>query len=192
MATSIAATKTQVSTTVADLQALKTATDVKAAYAKVNQNTEGVKSHAAKVKSDYDAMKAQTDVFVETWQKEIASVQDPALKATAAKRFADVKIAFLEITNTLGAAKEAYQPFITSLEDIHKVLGNDVTPGGVKSVTPAIDKAIANSKALDTKLGEANTQIATLRGELGAAVEKKEEAKKQEGEKKEEKAPAAK
>ncbi|HEX3131981.1 MAG TPA: DUF2959 family protein, partial [Planctomycetota bacterium] len=141
MVTSIAATKTQVSTTVTDLEALKTATDVKAAYAKVAHDSESVKSNAAQVKSDYEDMKAKSDVYLETWQKEIASVQDPALKATAAERFSKVKIALIEITNGLGNAKDAYQPFVSSLDDVQKLLANDTTPGGVKAVTPAIDKA---------------------------------------------------
>lgn len=168
MATSAAvgSARADLSKTIGSLLHFKDGADAKATYAEFSASVAGMKSGAAEVKSSYESMQAKKDLYLDAWKKEISAVQDPALKATAAKRISDVQMSFLDITNAFGDAKASYDPFVVSVDSLQKVLVNDQTEAGVKAALPTIETAIAQGTEVSGKLAVISTQLDALSGKL--------------------------
>ena len=96
-----------------------------------------------------ERMRAQWQQYMTAWQNEIDRLSTPELQAGAVQRGQVVRENYARLRDAARAMQDAYQPFITQLRDIQRVLSLDLTPAGVEVAKPAFDaarKSAANVK----------------------------------------------
>jgi len=96
-----------------------------------------------------ERMRTQWQQYITAWENEIGRLSTPELQAGAAQRGEVIRENYERLRDAARAMQEAYQPFITQLRDIQRVLSLDLTPAGVEVARPAFDaarKSAANVK----------------------------------------------
>ena len=98
------------------------------------------------------AMRENARAYVAKWEKEMDQISSAELKAGAAERRQRVKQNFDDITAAGRSVRDAYTPFLKSLQDIHKVLANDLTPDGINAAKGAIAKAKSDGGTVNERI----------------------------------------
>jgi hypothetical protein len=114
-------------------------------------------------------MQKQSDAYFGEWQKEIASVSNPSLRKKGQKRMDAVKKNYSEAAKSLDAAGGKFGPFLSDLADIEKILTNDLTAGGIKSIKGTVSSAKFNMtnvrRSIQTAMNNLNEMSAELKRE---------------------------
>jgi hypothetical protein len=133
--------RAQIDKTLASLNALQGADDLKESFNEFAGQVDDVGSEADTMNDQADDMKSRLDEYVKKWQEEMAQVTDPSLKAISEQRQAAVKTRIGEIQARQQAAAAAYKAFYGDLTGLRSFLSNDLTPDGVIGAAPTIKKA---------------------------------------------------
>jgi len=133
--------------------------DVRPPYQAFARAVADLRSSADRARRDAEAMQERGRDYLASWEKEMAQVSDPQMRAGAAERQAAVRATYREIADTNRDTRASYESYMKKLQEIQKALANDLTPGGVDTVRPAIEAALADGEAL-------KPQLAALRGQL--------------------------
>ncbi len=164
---SITSVKIDVNKTNKILESIKSGADLNANLALLKEQSVTIKSSAALIKSKYDELVQNSDKVTGMWKAEIEEVKDPTLKASAGERSARVKESVMEITQNLLQVKEAYVPFISTVDDLIKFLEKDNTASGVKVAAPTIDKATKSGVDVQVQLQMVSSKLDNLSGSVG-------------------------
>jgi hypothetical protein len=104
-------------------------------------------------------MQAQWRQYLASWEKEIARLSTPELRAGAAERRQTVLQNYERLRNAAGAMDQAFPPFLTQLRDIQKSLSLDLTPPGVRVAQPAFEDAHKSGAVLKQTITTFMAQI---------------------------------
>jgi len=149
-------------------------TDPRKAFKEFDKAVPRVDSAATKAKKRAEDMKAKGQDYFKQWEKELAGVTNPDIRALAEKRKAQLQAAFDNIKTTMEPAKEQFNPWLANLKDLQKYLSNDLTIAGIDAAKDLTAKAKSEGqqvqKSLDKVIAELNTIAAAV---TPAKVEKK-------------------
>ncbi len=164
----VASAGTQLDRTMASLDGvINASSDRKKAFERYMKEVANLKKQGDEAKSRSDDLRSRSKEYVAKWQKEVASVSNPELKAQAEARQARIQDRISAVQADATAAKDAYVPLMKNLTDIQTVLANDLSAAGVQGVAPvaasARNDAAALKKSLDAFVGELDSLI----GEIG-------------------------
>jgi chromosome segregation ATPase len=152
--------KEQVNETTSAMNALASGGgDMKSNYARFSQavaETQRQREMARKRGAD---MREQADAYIASWQREMADVDNPELRAGVEARRERVRQNFDSIRAAAQSTRDAYEPYMKDLQDIQKVLGMDLTPQGLQTVRPVIDKANADARVVNERLDALIAQL---------------------------------
>ena len=94
-------------------------------------------------------------------------MSDPALKAQADARRAQVQDRIDEIEASAKAVGDSYRPLMQKLTDIQTVLANDLTAANVQGVAPVAAQAREHAAALRRSIDAFVAELDSLQGALG-------------------------
>lgn len=159
--TNLVAGKEQVDRT---LNALSDVTDAnqvdsRGAYKRFGEQVDRMKQHAAQTKVDADAMRQTREAYFAKWDQRIAQTDNPTIRAEADAMRTRLRTGQEKLIADSALTKEAYDPFITDLEDTRKFLASGVTPDAIAVLSPTKKKAQENGKLLKQRI---DTLIADL------------------------------
>jgi hypothetical protein len=141
--------------------------DVRKAYKAVEGEMGKTEKKREDVKKNLDAMKVEADAYFASWKDSLQQIKSPDLRKKSETRMGETRAQFDGILGTIGEARQAYEPFITSMKDQWTYLGNDLNPSGISSLKPDRDKLNAQGKELFGKIDagtkKANEYINSLR-----------------------------
>ena len=86
------------------------------------------------------------------WQKEMENVQDPQMKSTLEARREAVKTNYKLVRMYADDARKAYEPFLKGNQQLVQALSIDLSPPGVSSLAPSMDKVLADGQMLKQKI----------------------------------------
>lgn len=158
----------QVDAVTASLRSLSTTKDLPATYNKFKSQVADLKKTSAEARKRADAMRARQDEFVRKWQQEMASLQDPNLKSTLEQRRAAVSSNFERVRDAGQDARAAYEPFISTLDEILKALSIDPTPQTVAGIRPTLDRAESQALTLKQKLAGLQKELNDIQAGLAS------------------------
>ena len=95
----------------------------------------------------------------ETWQKDLATVQNANIREKAQERFTDSKKEFDKIVEKAEKAKERAVPFVADVKDISIYFSADPSADAVKSLSNSIWKLGNKSKSLNGSISDVIEQI---------------------------------
>ena len=93
--------------------------------------------------------------YFKSWQKTIDSINNESLRNKAQKRLDAARKSYDKVGASLKTAGEKFQPFLSDLADIQKVLSKDVTAAGVKAVRGTVSSANWNFKSVESAISSA-------------------------------------
>jgi hypothetical protein len=141
-------------------------TDPRKPFEQYSKAVANLESTAEKVKKRGDAMKAQGAAYFKQWEAELAQVNNPEIRKLAETRKAKLQETFDNIRKYTEPLKTQFAPWMASLKDLQKYLGNDLTIAGVDAAkslfTKATNEGLEVQKAMDALLAELNTVSATI------------------------------
>jgi len=141
--------RTQVQDALDALEALnKPGANLTKEYSKFTKNVEAMTKTKEKVSSRIEDMNSNRDAYLDEWQKKIKDVSDPEIQALMESRREQVKSIFDSSKPAREAARDAFGPFLTNLQDIDKLLSVDLSATGVQSAATFTQSAVSNGKSV--------------------------------------------
>src|ERR1051325_1446007 len=167
---SMMATRGQIEKTLASLNGLTRASpnQLRDAFQQYATDADKIAQQAETVDKESQRMRQRSDEWLAGWQKSQADVNNPELKALSEKRRAQALERFQNIDGSFAAARQAFAPFIANLQDVKKVVGNDLTPNGVAAVSGtevvrnANQSGAAAARALDITIADLQALTQTV------------------------------
>lgn len=97
-------------------------------------------------------MQARGDTLFANWQQKFGDIEDSEIRERSAERRQQGVERHKQITEATQAAADGYDPFLRDLHDIRNALQNDLTPGGIATVSNVVERARVNAQKLQGKL----------------------------------------
>ena len=128
--------------------------DLRPAYKAFAAEIPKTEAAAAWTRSRVQWMANDGQKYFAEWQKTITSIANESLRKKAQKRLDNVRSSYDEIAVSLKASGEKFQPFLSDLADIQKILSTDITAGGVKAVRGTVSSANWKYKAVSSTIND--------------------------------------
>lgn len=129
------------------------------AYEKFKKGFTNTQKQAAKVRSRANEMNKQGQAYFKKWETEFKKVASPEMKQRFEQRKTVLADQYKKIQEYAQLVKTDYGSFIQNLSDIQLVLGVDLTPKGVESVTDVISRANRDAQGI---YGHIDTYVSIL------------------------------
>jgi predicted nucleic acid-binding Zn-ribbon protein len=141
-------------------------TDPRKAFDRFSKNVAELESTANTIRKRAEDMKEKGQAYFTQWETELAQVNNPEIRNLAAQRKAKLEETFQSIRKVTEPLKAQFEPWMSSLKDLHTYLGNDLTIAGVDAAKPLFTKTTEQGlevqKSMDAVVAELNTLAATL------------------------------
>lgn len=153
----------QIDVTVAALDAVVTnAASAQPHFEKYVKEVEALEAQAAASRTRADAMRSQGKAYFEAWEKQLAAMSSPDILERAKERQADLAKEYQTVTDLAQKAREAYGPFMSDLQDIKKVLQNELTEGGIKVLAPIVKKTKDDAGAVKERVAAVASELKNI------------------------------
>ena len=167
-------TRDQLQATVDALDALakQKGGDMRPTYDTFVAEVSKTESAAAVTKQRARKMQADAGMHFGSWQKDIDTISNESLRKKAQSRFNDVQKRYDKVVASLNKASDRFTPFISDLNDIQKMLANDLTPGGVKAIRGTVSQAKWNLRSVRSAIFDASKELERMEKSLGTVAPK--------------------
>lgn len=135
------------------------------AYAAQVKKTHAVAEQtAARIKAMQDASKE----YFGAWKTQINEINNESLRKKGVKRMDAVLENYNDVIKSLQDASEKFKPFLSNLDDVQKMLANDITPGGVKAIRSVASDANWNMKKVRSSISDAVEELGDMAKSLSS------------------------
>ncbi len=104
------------------------------AYDRYDADVKKMKNYANAIRENDADLRKNGKKYLSQWQQDASSVSNPELRAIAEQRQREIAGKTSSMRSTISAAAQSFAGFLRDMDDIHKVIGNDLTPTGQASV----------------------------------------------------------
>lgn len=172
--TEVVATRDQLQATVNALDALvkQKEGDLKPAYDEFVAQVTRTQASAALTKSRSAKMQTDAKTHFGSWQKEIDSIVNERLRNKAQKRLDKVQKSYSKAISQLENASISFEPYLSDLADIKKILSNDLTRGGIKAIRGTVSKAKFDLQNVRNHIFDAVKELESMEKSLSSAASK--------------------
>lgn len=153
------AAKAEIGKAIADLDLIRRHGDLKPAFRAFSDDLEALRKREKAVRSEREAMEADSDAYIAQWQLEGAQYSNDELRKSSIDRQAAVKLRFKEVTKAYRALEDQFKPFITTLTELKGSLSNDLTASSVDAIKPVAATAVADGEKVQTQIDEVVSQL---------------------------------
>jgi hypothetical protein len=141
-------------------------TNPRKAFERYTKSLSNLESAADKARKRAREMREQGQAYFANWEKQMEQVQNPEIRALAAKRRAELQTTFDNIKKYTEPLKAQFDPWLSDLRDLRAYLGNDLTVTGVDAAKKLFartqSEGLEVQKSMDALVAELNTVAATL------------------------------
>ena len=134
--------------------------DKKKPFEKYSRDVDRMKNLEKRLFEHADKMQAQQKNYFEEWRMQGNSYTNPQIQALSEQRRADLSAVFARIAEASVGVKGAFKAYMSDIAQIRTYLSTDLTPKGIESITPTVQKAIMDG---DNLKGAVNPVLATIR-----------------------------
>ena len=150
----LAAAQSDIDQTLANLNGLRITTpdNLNNAFKQYKQSVDQLEQRGKDAKQLAAAMQENMTMNIQSWQKEMETIQDPTVKASVESRREAVRTNYELVKMYASEARHAYEPFLQGNRDIIKALSIDLSPAARSSLAGSMDKTAADGKTLKQKI----------------------------------------
>lgn len=162
--------RAQIDTVLASLDAMLNAPSDKLrdAFDRYNRDVKKMNEYADAIRENDTDLRKNGNTYLAQWQRDTSNISDPELRAIAEQRRTQIAQSNQSMRSTITAAAGSFEGFLRDINDIHKVMGNDLTATGQASVreTTVAQTARNEGARAKTALLEAEQAIASFRTQI--------------------------
>jgi hypothetical protein len=138
------------------------------AFDRYNRNVNTMNDYADAVRENDADWKANGRTYLDQWQKDASGVSDPELRSIAEERQKQMSAKTADMRNTVAAAVTSFDAYLRDINDIRKVLGNDLTATGQTAVrnTSLAQSVRDEGDQVKRAIEAAEAAIADLRAQI--------------------------
>jgi hypothetical protein len=162
--------RTQIDTVLASLDTMLHASpdQLRETYDRYQSDVKQMNGYAADMRENDADLRANGNAYLAQWQRDASKVSDPELRALADQRRNQIARSSEEMRSKVTVAAGSFAAFLRDINDIQKVIGNDLTPVGQSQVKNTTVAQTANSEGLRVKAAvhHAEQAIETFRAQI--------------------------
>jgi hypothetical protein len=138
------------------------------AYNHYDGDVKKMNEYAAAIRENDADLRKNGKTYLNQWQKDASSVTNPELRALAEQRQNEIAYKTGNMRTTITAASMSFADFLRDISDIHKVIGNDLTPTGQASVknTSLAQSVRREGAEVKSAIQTAEQSIADVRAQI--------------------------
>lgn len=138
------------------------------AYDRYDKDVKKMNEYADAIRENDTDLRKNGKAYLAQWQRDASNVSDPELRAIAEQRRGQIEQSSQGMRSTLTSAAGSFEAFLRDINDIRKVIGNDLTPTGQASVRQTTVAQSAQSEGARAKsaLQDAEQAIDSLRSQI--------------------------
>ena len=142
------------------------------AYDHYDGDVKKMKNYASAIRENDADLKKNGKTYLDQWQKDASSVSNPELRAIAVQRQSEISDRTTSMRSTISVAAESFAGFLRDIDDIHKVIGNDLTATGQAKVKSTTLAQTVSQEGADVKVALENAEqsVAGLRAQITPAA----------------------
>ncbi len=145
--------------------------DLKSKFETFSSATDKLSSSVASMQKKSDDVAARATAHLEKWEKDLADIKSEDIKANSRKRKASIDASVAKVKELAATAKGQSTPLLDGLGDIKKVLGTDLTQGGIGTVRDPAGKLDSLAAALRDTAVKFGAELQTLSNELSTGTD---------------------
>jgi len=144
-------------------------TDPKPAFERYKSDVSKLESDLATVRSTLAGAQATSQQYFTEWERQIGTIQDEDLRASASKRRAKLVERVGEISKEVGALEAEAKPHVAKMVDLRTYLASDLTPSGIDAIAGKAGDARSDSDSLREDIDDAIETIKESSAEFKTA-----------------------
>lgn len=145
-------------------------TDLSAAFERYRTAVDGLERAVNQVNAEADNMQKQGQKYFETWDNQLAAIQNENIRARSAGRQREVAQQFTTIQQQYTYVRQQFAPLLSRLRDLQRLLSVDLTPTGVRTAQDFAARAEADAATLRQTLDQLAASFRSMSGALSPAV----------------------
>lgn len=128
--------RTQIDTVLGSLDAMLEAQPdkLREAYDRYDRDVKKMNEYADAIRENDTDLRKNGNTYLSQWQRDTSNVSDPELRAIAERRREQIAESTQNMRGTVTSAADSFEAFLRNINDIRKVMGNDLTATGQGSV----------------------------------------------------------
>lgn len=103
-------------------------------YDRYNKDVKQMNEYAAHMRENDADLRKNGDTYLAKWQRDASNVSDPELRALSQERHDQIVRSSKDMRSTVTEAAGSFEAFLRDINDIQKVMGNDLTATGQSNV----------------------------------------------------------
>ena len=119
-----------------------------------------------------EKMQGDAKTHFGSWQKEIDSIANEKLGKKGQKRLDSVQKSYTKAMTKLQEASTSFQPYLSDLADIKKILANDLTRGGIKAIRGTVGNAKFHLSTVRNHIFDAIKELESMEKSFSSAAGK--------------------
>ncbi len=162
--------RAQIDTVLASLDTLLNAPSdrLREAYDRYDRDVKKMNEYADAIRENDTDLRKNGNTYLSQWQRDASNISDPELRAVAEERRNQIAQSSQSMRSTVTSSVSSFEAFLRNINDIKKVIGNDLTPtgqAGVKQTTVAQTAATEGERA-KAAIRDAEQAIDSLRSQI--------------------------
>ena len=115
-------------------------------YDRYDRDVKKMNEYADAIRENDRDLRNNGNTYLKQWQRDASDVSDPELRAIAEQRRDQTARSMESMRATLTSAAGSFEAFLRDVNDIKKVIGNDLTPTGQASVKQTANMPARNAQ----------------------------------------------
>jgi hypothetical protein len=165
-----ATVQTSVDATVTALKDLLSSTDVdlRPKYEAFSTNLDRVQGSVAALQRRTDSMTTAATNHLKRWEEDMKKVTSEELRKKSLQRRAEVEERVRKVKELSEQTRVTASPALADLEDIRRVIGTDLTAGGIATIRDAAERAQTSAAALKESATKLTAELDGLAGDIAS------------------------
>lgn len=162
--------RAQIDTVLTSLDALLNAPAdrLRETYDRYDRDVKQMNAYAADMRENDADLRTNGNSYLKQWQRDASNVSDPELRALSEQRRDQIVRSTQDMRANVTEAAGSFAAFLRDINDIQKVIGNDLTPAGQWNVKQTTVAQTARSEGARVKMAvqKAENAIAGVRTQI--------------------------
>lgn len=136
--------------------------DIRSQYKEFNTAVNKLETLSKEVSTSAAAMQVQGADYFQTWDTELAKIQNENIRERSTERKNMLAARFDRVRANYARTQADFAPFMSDLKDIRTALSMDLTTGGLASIENAAARAYENAVPLRQSLSDLEADFTAL------------------------------
>jgi DNA repair exonuclease SbcCD ATPase subunit len=143
-------------------------TDPRAIHLLLRQCVTELDRRGRRMTSQARRLRAHVGAYYDHWRNDLSVLTDEEMRQASAQRRNVLIDTYNRVPPLTKQAQQQLQTYLAQLRDLDRYLGNDLTPAGIQSAAPFIERASQTGHKLQTDLTTLTQELDTVAGALTA------------------------